>query len=250
MSHSIRSMHFLPLVFGAILAYATTGQAATCIAPDNGGGTANVPESCAYKGEDMSIISGLLPGDSIVLNMPLLTHHTNVTRASDATGGENVHFDTEMIPLSLTGTGSLSGFSRTFTIPVPVMWVYNSPRAPGAVQSFDSEVMQFFGQLGLGDPDFDLLRIAAGTGFGMPSPGHTTLTQLAGGNWSVDSFFDITYRIDFVGAPGGALNGRSGSTVGMSRFVSQQMEPVPIPAAVWLFGSGLLGLAGIARRKK
>jgi hypothetical protein len=25
---------------------------------------------------------------------------------------------------------------------------------------------------------------------------------------------------------------------------------VPVPAAVWLFGSGLLGLAGIARRKK
>ena len=27
-------------------------------------------------------------------------------------------------------------------------------------------------------------------------------------------------------------------------------SPVPIPAAVWLFGSGLLGLVGIARRKK
>lgn len=28
------------------------------------------------------------------------------------------------------------------------------------------------------------------------------------------------------------------------------MSPVPIPAAVWLFGSGLLGLVGVARRKK
>jgi len=27
-------------------------------------------------------------------------------------------------------------------------------------------------------------------------------------------------------------------------------QPVPIPAAVWLFGSGLIGLLGIARRKK
>ena len=36
------------------------------------------------------------------------------------------------------------------------------------------------------------------------------------------------------------------STVGMSGFVQQ----VPIPPAVWLFGSGLLGLVGIARRKK
>lgn len=29
-----------------------------------------------------------------------------------------------------------------------------------------------------------------------------------------------------------------------------QLNPVPIPAAVWLFGSGLLGLIGVARRKK
>lgn len=29
-----------------------------------------------------------------------------------------------------------------------------------------------------------------------------------------------------------------------------QLQVVPIPAAVWLFGSGLLGLIGIARRKK
>lgn len=27
-------------------------------------------------------------------------------------------------------------------------------------------------------------------------------------------------------------------------------SPVPVPAAVWLFGSGILGLAGIARRKR
>ncbi len=27
------------------------------------------------------------------------------------------------------------------------------------------------------------------------------------------------------------------------------INPVPIPAAVWLFGSGLLGLVGVARRK-
>ena len=25
---------------------------------------------------------------------------------------------------------------------------------------------------------------------------------------------------------------------------------IPVPAAVWLFGSGLLGLVGVARRKK
>lgn len=31
---------------------------------------------------------------------------------------------------------------------------------------------------------------------------------------------------------------------------AQYTNPIPVPAAVWLFGSGLLGLVGIARRKK
>lgn len=32
--------------------------------------------------------------------------------------------------------------------------------------------------------------------------------------------------------------------------VNEAVSAVPIPAAVWLFGSGLLGLVGVARRKK
>lgn len=36
------------------------------------------------------------------------------------------------------------------------------------------------------------------------------------------------------------------SNVGLSGFVQQ--TPVPVPAALWLFGSGLLGLLGVARR--
>lgn len=31
---------------------------------------------------------------------------------------------------------------------------------------------------------------------------------------------------------------------------SVTVNPVPVPAAVWLFGSGLIGLIGVARRKK
>jgi len=30
----------------------------------------------------------------------------------------------------------------------------------------------------------------------------------------------------------------------------QPINAVPLPAAVWLFGSGLLGLVGLARRRK
>lgn len=44
------------------------------------------------------------------------------------------------------------------------------------------------------------------------------------------------------------FSGNNGTTTNTS--FSGSITAVPIPAAVWLFGSGLLGLVGIARRKK
>jgi hypothetical protein len=41
-----------------------------------------------------------------------------------------------------------------------------------------------------------------------------------------------------------------GPFVGLTTNMTMVISQVPIPAAVWLFGSGLLGLIGIARRKK
>jgi len=37
---------------------------------------------------------------------------------------------------------------------------------------------------------------------------------------------------------------------GTAYFRISEVSAIPVPAAVWLFGSGLIGLAGIARRKK
>lgn len=36
----------------------------------------------------------------------------------------------------------------------------------------------------------------------------------------------------------------------VSDYMNVTLNSVPVPASVWLFGSGLLGLVGIARRKK
>jgi hypothetical protein len=82
------------------------------------------------------------------------------------------------------------------------------------VQSFDTEIMSLVG-VAIPDPDFALLTLTAGAyeSPGLDSPGHTTLT-LQGNEWVVDSFFDVNYEIAFVGAPGGALAGMSGTTRG------------------------------------
>jgi hypothetical protein len=62
----------------------------------------------------------------------------------------------------------------------------------------------------------------------------------ASNSFSGDLAYDLmTVKIDF------SLS--ANSAVGLSGFVQQ--TPVPIPAAVWLFGSGMLGIVGIARRR-
>ena len=51
----------------------------------------------------------------------------------------------------------------------------------------------------------------------------------------------------------GTWNNPDGDPIDVT-FVNPEIRigvaPIPVPAAVWLFGSGLLGLIGIARRKK
>ncbi len=111
----------------------------------------------------------------------------------------------------MQGTGDLAGFSRVPDLAIATE-MHTGPRNPGdPVQSFDTEMVRLQGEI-FGDPDFDTLRVQAGTDFGLPSPGQTTLSRLPDGDYAVDSFFDITYRIEFQGAPGSALDGFAGTT--------------------------------------
>jgi hypothetical protein len=118
-----------------------------------------------------------------------------------------------MFSVLVVGTGALAGFTRELSL-VATNETHSAPRTPGdPVQFFATDTFEFAADL-FGDPDFDVLHITAGTGFGRPSPGQTILTRQGDGTYHVDSFFDISYQIDFVGAPGSVLDGLSGSTLG------------------------------------
>jgi hypothetical protein len=190
-----------------------------CEVPDNGSGTVDLPPmGCGYLSpQDVHMIIDGLPVGTTVRVGAEHTKFFGVMRRSDpATGGEIEQFNSLLL-LDLQGTGMLNGFSRFVSIQVQCETRVGPRMAGDPVQSFDTEMLQAMGQI-VGDPDFDLLRVSAGSGFGLPSPGHTTLRLLPSGNWNVDSFFDITYRIDFIGTPGGPLSGRSGSTTATIRM--------------------------------
>jgi len=195
--------------------------ATTCESPDNGTGTADQPSMCTYSNPDerMMIINGLPVGTTIEIETELIP----LSLTSEAAGGSlaGTHSVSQMeLKMHMVGTGALNGLARDVVMATPNAETDQAPRVPGtSPQSFETNLWQLFGQqAGIGDPDFDLLRITAGTNFGMPSPGHTTLVSMGGGTWAVESFFDITYRIDFVGHPGGPLSGMSGSTTGTIRL--------------------------------
>jgi hypothetical protein len=81
------------------------------------------------------------------------------------------------------------------------------------------------GAVGGAGLDFYQIVGTGGSGFTAQTP--VLFANATGAaTWTLSATGDLTYT-----APGGAP------------------PPVPLPAAVWLFGSGLLGLAGIGRRK-
>ena len=226
-------LHFLSLLSALVFIIPWTGAVGAglpcnpaCFAPDDptGSGTASLPADCAYVTltDKLLITDGLPPGATIEITAQLYGFYNIVNNSGGSLGGDREDFE-GFLQLDMKGTGALGGYSRVINVPVgggglSTVQIDNALRGSGSPQSFASDLFRLYGQLPIGDPDFDLLRITSGTAFGMPSPGHTTLTKQAGGNWLVDSFFDIMYRIDFVGAPGGTFAGMSGSTTATARI--------------------------------
>ena len=93
--------------------------------------------------------------------------------------------------------------------------------------------------------DFEFTAPMTDTGMNV-----TTATDLLGSLLAPGSFnFDATpgnYFVSFFG-----FADLSGPQIGQYGIeISQASSAVPVPAAIWLFGSGLIGLVGMTRRRK
>lgn len=76
-------------------------------------------------------------------------------------------------------------------------------------------------------------------------------TGIASFTW--DGVYGHAYSLSYrATVPQADPSGFGGVPYGLELrgVVNAAAAPVPVPAAVWLFGSGLLGLVGVARRKK
>jgi hypothetical protein len=218
------------------------------------GGTAQMPIQAPYPSINPMVISaGLPPASQINIDAAWLAPAVSVEQAGGTLGGTQSAGGGPLMQWTMQGTGALAAYNRVLVMPasssvasfptpsfglIPSTFeVHAAPRTPFApVQSYTTDLFRMFSQIaGGGDPDFDLLRLVAGTDFGLPSPGQTKLTQV-GGSWNVESFFDITYRIDFVGHPGGPFSGMSGSSTHVSRFQIGMPVPEPTSATIMMLG--------------
>ena len=117
---------------------------------------------------------------------------------------------------------------------------------------------------------FDLFGSVSGSGgvffaegFSELSGGGTSASEIFGGGPLFPNGTWTTYNFTHIAGPdisGGftlQLKTDCGANPGCvvdayidNVSIMADVNPVPVPAAVWLFGSGLLGLIGVARRKK
>jgi hypothetical protein len=106
----------------------------------------------------------------------------------------------------------------------------------------------------IGDPND--LPIGPWTGYTFSSGYHNGPTFIAGGPWVPTSVGETVYWSGTSTANlvqgellFSALHSSNGAV--LPNFeIANRIGTVPVPAADWLFGSGLLGLIGVARRKK
>ena len=100
-----------------------------------------------------------------------------------------------------------------------------------------------------GDGFYDIL-------FDFPPPGGQANFHAGGISVYNITGIDLTANDFNVFGEAGSGAGNPGPFLSVARFQSTPgggsdwVGAVPVPAAVWLFGSGLLGLVGVARRKR
>lgn len=152
-------------------------------------------------------------GDSFTLTVQGTDFATDVSAGSITVQWDSTAMTLTSTLADITTSAAINGFPVDFGV---------SSLVPGQLDATYST----FGVVA--GPTFDFIELNF---VAIPPPSATTLDILAGafGDWQDGAGVSIT-PVTYVGA-------------------SVNVSSVPVPAAVWLFGSGLLGMVGVARRR-
>lgn len=167
--------------------------------------------------------------------------------------------DTVGLTIAITGDGTYNFFGPIAPPAVVIMGAYQDPIISGTdwkiytTGDFGKPAPSgtVDGAVGSIDVDFSSLRAQAsvtilGNPYVLDVPLWPLITPPSGGTYdSGTNAYTLNWSNSFSVMVDGYLPVSGTASVSLAGSVT----PVPVPAAVWLFSSGLLGLVGIARRK-
>lgn len=171
------------------------------------------------------------------------------------TSGFNLGTGLGTIGVTVSGAGShyVGGFfDHEFTEQGNTFFneLGSSNGSPAAGQSWEIDEPGFL----FGDIDLNLISGSLDNGIGTPAPDDVSMAMawdftLALGEQALISFA----LVDVLPVGGFFLEHNdpdSQESVYLSSTLDIRLSPIPVPAAIWLFGSGLLGLVGFSRRRQ
>lgn len=156
----------------------------------------------------------------------------NVTWAADANGNSILNWSTQQAWAAGLTIGGVSGW-----------------RLPSADVNGDGTVIDCTngGIAGCADNELGFLYWEEGITALSPAP----FSNVGGTYWSATTDTGSAIKAWAFHIDSGAQNTNFKSGGGFAWAVrSGDVSAVPVPAAVWLFGSGLIGLLGVARRQR
>lgn len=200
-----------------------------------------------------SLISTLIASALVVGHAPLTSAadlnltHSFVSSVTDVGNGV----------ISLLDVPGSNGYTHTFTAPTTTIpttsygfyddFVFT---VDGALTNSVTTTIGFGTVLGINDLHVRLFKLDGNTFPVLGDPVGTTLAESvvsSSGNVTIALLegavlgagtYVLEIRGNVVGSAGGTYSG------------GLNLAPVPVPASMWMFGSAVLGLAGIARRRK
>ena len=177
------------------------------------------------------------------------TQYTDLVTFTTSTVPENAEFVVR-ISAGMTGGNAIDDISLGF----PLSSSGELTVRIGGGSSTDTSVLQTGGGTSWDSPfrAFDI-TVRNGQALGLSMILETSAavgTGIASGTALVTANFANTAGItgfEYFDLNGNPISGEFSSVDGLALY---DPSVVPVPAAVWLFGSGLIGLIGLARRKK